>query len=101
MLISIITTLFCGEVSRTQMYLSDSIVTFVKVMNCGLIPILGNVRDSFMVIGALAAAMVAGSNLQKSDLQGSFDVIINKGGRERGLNCGLRNDSESEHIGRD
>lgn len=32
--ISIITTLFCGAASRTHMYLSDSIVTFVKVMNC-------------------------------------------------------------------
>lgn len=31
--ISIITTLFCGDVSRTHIYLSDSIVTFVNVMN--------------------------------------------------------------------
>lgn len=36
-LISIITTLFCGAVSRTHIYFSDSIVTFVKVMNCALI----------------------------------------------------------------
>lgn len=41
-LISIITILFCGEVSRTHMYLSDSIVTCVNVMNCGLIPTLGS-----------------------------------------------------------
>lgn len=41
-LISIITTLFCGAVSRTHMYLSDSIVTWVNVMNCGLIPMLGS-----------------------------------------------------------
>ena len=40
MLISTITTLFCGAVSRTHINLSDSIVTFVKVMNCGLIPML-------------------------------------------------------------
>lgn len=32
--ISMITTLFCGAVSRTQIYLSDSIVTLVNVMNC-------------------------------------------------------------------
>lgn len=36
--ISIITTLFCGDVSRTQMYLSDSIVTCVNVTNCWLMP---------------------------------------------------------------
>lgn len=42
MFISIITTLFCGAVSRTQIYLSDSIVTCVNVMNCGLIPMLGS-----------------------------------------------------------
>lgn len=41
-LISTITTLFCGEVSRTHIYLSDSIVTWVNVMNCGLIPMLGS-----------------------------------------------------------
>lgn len=40
--ISIITTLFCGAVSRTHMNLSDSIVTWVKVMNCWLIPTLGS-----------------------------------------------------------
>uniref|UniRef100_A0A2P2MB53 Clathrin heavy chain 2-like n=1 Tax=Rhizophora mucronata TaxID=61149 RepID=A0A2P2MB53_RHIMU len=56
---SIITTLFWGAVSLTHMYFSDSIVTCVKFMNCGLIPRLGNVRASFMIIGALAAAMVA------------------------------------------
>lgn len=49
------TTLFCGDVSRTQMYLSDSIVTCVNVMNCGLIPRLGRVRVSLAVMGALAA----------------------------------------------
>ena len=38
MAMSMITTLFCGEVSRTQMYLSDSMVTWVKVTNCGAIP---------------------------------------------------------------
>lgn len=42
MLMSTITTLFCGAVSLTQMYLSDSMVTCVNVMNCGLIPMLGN-----------------------------------------------------------
>lgn len=45
-LISIITTLFCGEVSRTHINLSDSIVTFVNVINCGLIPILGNYNNN-------------------------------------------------------
>lgn len=54
---SMITTLFCGDVSRTQMNLSDSIVTCVKVMNCWLMPRLVSVRASFMVMGALAAAM--------------------------------------------
>lgn len=44
--ISIITTLFCGDVSRTHIYLSDSIVTFVKVICCGLIPILGNCKHT-------------------------------------------------------
>jgi hypothetical protein len=38
MAMSMMTTLFCGEVSRTQMYLSDSMVTCVKVTNCGAIP---------------------------------------------------------------
>jgi len=42
MLISMITTLFCGDVSLTQIYLSDSIVTWVKVINCWLIPTLGS-----------------------------------------------------------
>lgn len=41
-LISIITILFCGAVSRTQIYLSDSMVTCVKVINCGLIPTVGS-----------------------------------------------------------
>lgn len=43
-LISMITTLFCGAVSRTHIYLSDSIVTCVNVINCGLIPKLGNCK---------------------------------------------------------
>ena len=38
MAMSMMTTLFCGEVSRTQMYLSDSMLTWVKVMNWGAIP---------------------------------------------------------------
>lgn len=42
MLISTITTLFWGDVSRTHIYFSDSIVTFVNVINCWLIPMLGN-----------------------------------------------------------
>jgi len=42
MVISIMTTLFWGEVSRTHIYLSDSIVTCVNVMNCVLMPMLGN-----------------------------------------------------------
>lgn len=54
---STMTTLFCGDVSRTQMNLSDSIVTCVKVINCWLMPRLVSVRASFMVMGALAAAM--------------------------------------------
>lgn len=37
---SIMTTLFCGDVSRTHIYLSESIVTCVNVMNCWLIPML-------------------------------------------------------------
>lgn len=43
--ISTITILFCGEVSRTHIYLSDSIVTWVKVMNCGLIPKLRSCKE--------------------------------------------------------
>ena len=42
MLMSTITTLFCGAVSLMHMYFSDSIVTCVKFMNCGLIPRLDN-----------------------------------------------------------
>ena len=38
MAMSMMTTLFCGEVSRTQMYFSDSMVTWVKVTNCGATP---------------------------------------------------------------
>ncbi|GJN13996.1 hypothetical protein PR202_gb00766 [Eleusine coracana subsp. coracana] len=38
MAMSTMTTLFCGEVSRTQMYFSDSMVTWVKVTNCGAMP---------------------------------------------------------------
>ena len=45
MVMSIMTTLFCGAVSLTQMYLSDSMVTCVKVMNCGLIPTLANCKN--------------------------------------------------------
>lgn len=55
---SIMTTLFCGDVSLTQMYLSDSIVTCVNVMNCGLIPTLPNVKASRMAMGALAAIVM-------------------------------------------
>jgi hypothetical protein len=38
MAMSMMTTLFCGEVSRTQMYFSDSMVTWVNVTNCGAMP---------------------------------------------------------------
>ena len=38
MAMSTMTTLFCGEVSRTQMYFSDSMVTWVKVTNWGAMP---------------------------------------------------------------
>ena len=83
MAMSMMTTLFCGEVSRTQMYFSDSMVTWVKVTNCGAMPRLVSceaicqwisegdeggrsarmgcsvtVRASRMAMGALAAAMV-------------------------------------------
>ena len=44
--ISIITTEFCGEVSRMHIYLSDSMVTLVNVMNCGLIPMLVNCNST-------------------------------------------------------
>lgn len=75
MLMSTITTLFCGAVSLMHMYFSDSIVTCVKFMNCGLIPRVDNVRASFMVIGALAAAMVPWI--------GGFDFRSPRGTRER------------------
>jgi hypothetical protein len=57
MAMSMMTTLFCGEVSRTQMYFSDSMVTWVKVTNCGAMPRLVSVSASRMAMGALAAAM--------------------------------------------
>jgi hypothetical protein len=57
---SMMTTLFCGDVSRTQMYFSDSMVTWVKVTNCGAMPRLVSVRASRMAMGALAAAMATG-----------------------------------------
>lgn len=38
-------TLFYGAISLMQMYLSDSMVTCVKVMNCGLIPTLANCKN--------------------------------------------------------
>lgn len=38
--VSIITTWFCAPVSLTQIYFSDSMVQFVKVINCGLTPTL-------------------------------------------------------------
>jgi hypothetical protein len=44
MAMSTMTTLFCGEVSRTQMYFSDSMVTWVKVTNCGAMPRLVSCR---------------------------------------------------------
>lgn len=40
--ISTMTTLLLAPVSRIQMNLSDSMVTFVKDMNCWLTPIFGN-----------------------------------------------------------
>lgn len=55
MAMSIMTTLFCGAVSLMQMYLSDSMVTCVKVINCGLMPTLPNVKASRMAMGAFAA----------------------------------------------
>jgi len=60
MAMSMMTTLFCGEVSRTQMYFSDSMVTWVKVTNCGAMPRLVSVSASRMAMGALAAAMATG-----------------------------------------
>lgn len=52
MFMSIITTLFCGDVSRTHINLSDSIVTLVNVMNCGLIPMLGNCNNNITLLKA-------------------------------------------------
>lgn len=48
--ISMITTLFCGAVSRTHMHLSDSIVTLANVMNCGLIPMLGSCKQQITAV---------------------------------------------------
>jgi hypothetical protein len=66
MAMSMMTTLFCGEVSRTQMYFSDSMVTWVKVTNCGAMPRLVSVRASRMAMGALAAAMATGGGAEIS-----------------------------------
>lgn len=46
MAMSIITTLFDGAVSLTQMYLSDSIVTCVKEMNCWFTPSVVSCKQS-------------------------------------------------------
>ena len=43
--ISMMTTLLVAPVSRTQMYLSDSMVTLVKVMNCWPMPTLGSCKE--------------------------------------------------------
>ena len=42
---STMTTLLLAPVSRMQMNLSDSMVTFVKEMNCWLTPMLGNCKQ--------------------------------------------------------
>nr|CAB3459109.1 unnamed protein product [Digitaria exilis] len=90
MAMSMMTTLFCGEVSRTQMYFSDSMVTWVKVTNCGVMPrlvsckskgatrsarerrrgrdgLVVTVRASRMAMGALAAAMATGGGDEISE----------------------------------
>jgi len=91
MAMSMMTTLFCGEVSRTQMYLSDSMVTWVKVMNCGAIPRLVSVRASRMAMGALAAAMAAGSGGERTLSDGGLGRVPSPPGRcEREIGSDLR-----------
>jgi hypothetical protein len=88
-----ITTLFCGDVSRTQMNLSDSIVTCVKVMNCWLIPRLVSVSASFIVMGALAVAMATEDNERDAQyklslsLAQSFDQEPRKEDPQETLTC--------------
>ncbi len=88
---SMITTLFCGDVSRTQMNLSDSIVTCVKVMNCWLMPRLVSVSTSFIVMGALAVAMATEDNegdaQYKLSLAQSFDQEPRKEDPQETLTC--------------
>ncbi len=88
---SMITTLFCGDVSRTQMNLSDSIVTCVKVMNCWLMPRLVSVSTSFIVMGALAVAMATEDNERdaqyKLSLAQSFDQEPRKEDPQETLTC--------------
>jgi hypothetical protein len=98
MAVSMMTTLFCGDVSRTQMYFSDSMVTWVKVTNCGAMPRLVSCKDrevhsewirlaarsiakeeddvftvraSRMAMGALAAAMATGGGGDEIALESS------------------------------
>lgn len=81
--ISIITTLFCGAVSRTHIYLSDSIVTFVKVINCGLIPMLVNCNftsnqaefrsQPFITLGFSARLIQRSSKVKNSQ----YNCILN------------------------
>ncbi len=80
---SMITTLFCGDVSRTQMNLSDSIVTCVKVMNCWLMPRLVNVSASFIVMGALAVAMATEDNERDAQYKLSLSLKASTKSRER------------------
>ncbi len=88
---SMITTLFCGDVSRTQMNFSDSIVTCVKVMNCWLMPRLVSVSTSFIVMGALAVAMATEDNERdeqyKLSLAQSFDQEPRKEDPQETLTC--------------
>lgn len=102
---SMITTLFCGDVSRTQMNLSDSIVTCVKVMNCWLIPRLVSVSASFIVMGALAVAMATEDNERDAQyklslsLAQSFDQEPRKEDPQETLTSGLRESSIDRWMG--
>jgi hypothetical protein len=65
MAMSMMTTLFCGEVSRTQMYFSDSMVTWVKVTNCGAMPRLVSCRHRGQSVVSGGSVKRAGRSARK------------------------------------
>ena len=75
MFISTITTLFWGVVSLTQMYLSDSMVTWVNVINCELTPILGNCKHTKLNEDALKQTIPNRIKLKAKPLKSRIKVF--------------------------